>query len=52
VQVIYVDGHSRILPSTKAASRLLGCSPRSVNRYARGLRSAPDGLQVKYVLTT
>ena len=52
VQVIYVDGHSRILPSTKAASRLLGCSPRSVHRYARGLRSAPDGIQVKYALTT
>ena len=52
VRVIYVDGNSRILRSATAAARLLGCSPRSVHRYAQGSRSAPNGLQVNYAPTT
>jgi hypothetical protein len=48
VQVTYPDGSTRLLPSTEAAARLLGCSRSSVYRYARGLRPAPNGLIVSY----
>jgi hypothetical protein len=48
VQVRYPDGSTRLLPSTEAAARYLGCHPRSVYRYARGLRAAPNGLTVAY----
>jgi hypothetical protein len=48
VQVFYPSGESRLLPSVGAAARFLGCSARSVYRYARGLRQHPAGLTVAY----
>ena len=52
IQVTYPDGSTRLLPSTEAAARLLGCARSSVYRYARGLRAAPAGLTVAYAPPT
>ena len=48
VQVIYPDGQSQLFTSRAAAAAALGCSPRAIYRYARGLRQHPAGLTVAY----
>ena len=48
VQVIYPDGQNRLFPSTETAAAALGCHPKSIYRYAKGLRQHPAGLIVSY----
>jgi hypothetical protein len=48
VQVIYPDGQNRLFPSRVAAAAALGCHPKSIYRYAKGLCPHPAGLIVSY----
>ena len=48
IKITFPDGQSRLEPSTGAAAAALGCSARSIYRYARGLRRPPAGVEVTY----